>query len=86
MAYHILKNKDKGFEYIKDHEIAKDVGISSLPEADIVAIDCRRLSSDTTLWGEIARRINKYDLMEKYDRGPAQRYNVFSTHLLFILC
>lgn len=35
LAYHILKNRDKGFEYIKNHEIAKDVGISSLPEADI---------------------------------------------------
>lgn len=68
LVYHLLKDKIKGFEYLKRYEIEKELGIIGLPDVHVISIDCRRLGSEITLWGEIGRQLGMYDKVKKYDQ------------------
>jgi predicted AAA+ superfamily ATPase len=69
LIYHILKNTGgKGFEYIRRYDIDKELGIASLPTIDVVSIDCRTLGNEITLWGKIAKEVEMYDKIKKYDK------------------
>jgi predicted AAA+ superfamily ATPase len=68
LVYHVLKDKVKGLEYLKHYEIDKELAITDLPDVYLVSIDCRRLLGKITLWGEIARQLNMYNKVKKYDQ------------------
>ena len=68
LLFHLFQNRNEGFQYLKDNEIDKDLSISNLPSANLVAIDCKRLDPlKLTLWGEIGKQLNIYDLVKEYD-------------------
>lgn len=69
--YHLYKNSAEAAENEKIREIINDLGLNSVPEVSLVSIDCRDLTgigSDVkTIWGEIGKQLDSYDLMEDYD-------------------
>lgn len=46
-----------------------------MPQAKVVAIDCRRLLKNT-LWGEIAASLGKYMEIKEYDENRQQIKNL----------
>jgi predicted AAA+ superfamily ATPase len=72
LVYHILTNKERGFEYIRKYGIDRELDITDIPRIDVVSIDCRTLSSKITLWGKIADGLNMYDKIRKYDKERIQ--------------
>ena len=47
-------------DYIKKAGFPEQYGISNVPAAKVVALDCRRLRKNT-LWGELAYSLGRYD-------------------------
>lgn len=68
LLYHLFKNKDLGRDYIKKYNLHKDYDIADVPQTNVVAIDCRRLTKNT-LWGEIADSLGRYKEMQELDRA-----------------
>ena len=66
LLHHILCNPDKGLDFVRKHGMASDAGISSIPKARIIEIDCRKITKNT-LWGEIAHRFGRYAEFETLD-------------------
>jgi predicted AAA+ superfamily ATPase len=68
LLYHLFKNREEGFNFLKSREIHKELSISNIPEIKIVAIDCRILDPlSITLSGEIARQLGQYETVKHYD-------------------
>jgi len=71
--YHLFKNSNIALENPQIKDILDELGLEKVPDIEIVAMDCRSLSSlggkqDTkTLWGEIGRQLNCYELIREYD-------------------
>ena len=68
LLYHVLSNPKIGFEYSKRYDLDRELEIDSLPDIRVVAIDGRDVKRNT-LWGEIADKLGKYDLVKEYDES-----------------
>ncbi len=68
LLYHVFSNLAIGFDYIKQYNLEKELGLSSISKTRVVAIDCRDIKKNT-LWGEIAHKIGKYDTVREYDES-----------------
>jgi hypothetical protein len=71
--YHFFKNQKLANNYIKKYQL-DEYGVLDVPRANVVAIDCRRLTKNT-LWGEIADSLGKYDEIRQYDQNRQQIKN-----------
>ncbi len=69
LLYHIFSNPDLGFEYAKKYGIDGELGIESISDVRVVAIDGRDVKKNT-LWGEIADKLGKYESVQQYDKSP----------------
>ncbi len=80
LLYHVLSNPKIGFEYSKKYDLDKDLGIDSIPNIRVVAIDGRDVKRNT-LWGEIADKLGKYDLVKEYDEStkPISDLNIIKS-------
>jgi len=67
LLYHVFKNRELGTEYIREIGLHKETGILEVPEARVVAVDCRRIAK-RTLWGELASELGRYQEFEEEDR------------------
>ena len=81
LLYHVFKNRDLGSEYIREIGLHKETGILEVPEARVVAIDCRRISRKT-LWGELASELGRYQEFEEEDRLVKPVTNIDKIKLL----
>lgn len=75
LLHHIFHNKEIGKDYINKFNFAKDYGISEIPTANMITIDCRYLKKKT-LWGEIASAAGKYDSVKEYDEKQQPINNI----------
>lgn len=66
LLYHVFKDKSVGNNYIKKYDFDKKYGISEVPSAQVIAIDCRQIKR-CTLWGEIAEKTGNYDKVKTLD-------------------
>lgn len=82
LLYHILKNPKLGFEYISKYGLDKECAMKSIPDVNVVAIDCRDIKKNT-LWGEIANLLGKYDQVKDYDINPRPISNIEIIRSLF---
>ena len=65
MLHHVYNNPKIGKKFLKDNKFDSDYGITDVPKAKMIAIDCRNITK--TLWGEIAKQLGKYDIVKEYD-------------------
>ena len=82
LLYHILTNRDIGFEYLRTYGLDKELGIDHISKVKVVAIDCRDLKKNT-LWGEIADRLDMYETVEEYDKIPRPITNMDTIRAFF---
>jgi predicted AAA+ superfamily ATPase len=75
LLYHIFKNDKLAKEYIRQYGLDEEYGILEAPQANVVAIDCRRLTK-RTLWGEIADSLGKYNEIREFDENRQQIRNI----------
>ncbi len=75
LLYHIFKNEKLAKEYIKQYGLDEEYGILEAPQANIVAIDCRRLRKKT-LWGEVADSLGMYNEIKEFDENRQQIRNI----------
>ena len=75
LLYHIFKNQELAKQYLKDYKLDEEYGILEAPQANVVAIDCRRLTKNT-LWGEIADSLGKYNEIRESDENRQQIKNI----------
>ena len=68
LLYHILSNPDLGFDYIKSNNMDRALGMDHISDARVAAIDCRDVKK-STLWGEIATKLGKYETVREYDES-----------------
>lgn len=67
LLYHVFNNPEIGNRFIKSAGISDDTGIGDVSGTKVAAIDCRAIKKKT-LWGEVAARLGRYDVVEKFDR------------------
>lgn len=60
LLYHVFRDRKLGTDYIRELGIDKEVDVLEVPEARVVAIDCRRVKRKT-LWGELADALGRYE-------------------------
>ena len=82
LLHHILKSPGAGLDFVRDKGIAADVGIDTIPHADIVEIDCRKITKNT-IWGEIAYRLGRYAEFEDADTNRAPPNDITKLKHLF---
>jgi predicted AAA+ superfamily ATPase len=75
LLYHLFKNRHLAKEYIVEYGLDREYGILEPPQANVLAIDCRRLTKNT-LWGEIAASVGRYDEIKEYDKNRVQIKNI----------
>ena len=66
LLHHIINNPEKGLKFIKKINLTSEYGIEKIPEARMIALDCRKISKNT-LWGEIADQLGQYDKFKELD-------------------
>lgn len=74
LLHHILNHPNLGLEFMKKI-LPKDSGISRIPCARMVAIDCTKISKQT-LWGEIAYHLDEYEKFREYDEETVSIKNI----------
>ena len=82
LLHHIFGNRQVGFEYISKYNLAAECGVSAIPAARVIGIDCRDIKNNT-LWGEIADRVGLYDRLHKYDKSYSPVTNLNEIKGLF---
>jgi hypothetical protein len=61
--------------YITKYHFDEEYGILEVPQANVVAIDCRRITKNT-LWGEVADSLGRYNDIRQYDENKQQIKNI----------
>lgn len=75
LLYHIFSNPKIGFDYIQNYNLDRDLGIDHIADVQVAAIDCRDIKK-STLWGEIAAKLDKYDTVKEYDESKTAISNL----------
>ena len=70
LLHHIFNTPAVGLEYIRKYDLDTECGITNIPKAIVISIDCRQMKKNT-LWGEIAYRMNHYELFRQYDENKS---------------
>jgi hypothetical protein len=68
LLYHVFKSRDVGTSFIREARLTDETGVIEVPKCRVLAIDCKKMSK-TTMWGEIAYRLGRYEVFEEEDRG-----------------
>jgi hypothetical protein len=68
LLYHVFKSRDVGTSFIREARLSYETGVIEVPKCRVLAIDCKKMSK-TTMWGEIAYRLGRYEVFEEEDRG-----------------
>lgn len=72
--YHLFTTPDIVKKHSEINKILSELRMKNIPDLSLVSIDCHNISSvkspgkARTIWGEIAKQLGAYDLMEKYDQ------------------
>lgn len=72
--YHLFSNPDIAKKNPDLKKILSSLDLSAIPDISLVAIDCHNISSvkspgkARTIWGEIGRQLDQYDLVKVYDQ------------------
>ena len=66
LLYHIFRDRKVGTEFIRELGIDREIDVLEVPEAKVVAIDCRKVEKKT-LWGELAYRLGRYEDFKSED-------------------
>lgn len=72
--YHLFNNPDIAKKNADVKKILSEFDLSDVPEVSLVAIDCHNISSvkglgkARTIWGEIARQLDQYDMVKAFDQ------------------
>jgi predicted AAA+ superfamily ATPase len=72
--YHLFTNPDIAEKNPEISKILLAMDLTSVPEISLVAIDCHNISSvkradqARTIWGEIGRQLNQYEIVKIYDQ------------------
>ena len=73
--YHLFKHPSIAEQDLEIRKILAEKDLRSVPNVALVAIDGHSLSSVQregevrTIWGEMARQLGKYEMMEVYDQS-----------------
>jgi len=72
--YHLFSNPDIAKKNAELKRILSALDLPTIPDISLVAIDCHNISSvkmpgkARTIWGEIGRQLDQYDLIKTYDQ------------------
>jgi len=72
--HHLFSSSDIAKKNVLIQSILKELKFGDIPEVSLVSIDCHDLSSVKkkgkirTIWGQIAKKLDRYDMMEIYDQ------------------
>jgi hypothetical protein len=72
--YHLFTSPESAKRNPEIMKVLSGAGLQDVPDISLVAIDCHSISSvempgkARTIWGEIARQLDKYDMMSAYDQ------------------
>lgn len=72
--YHLFYNSEIAKTNPDLKKIVTSLNLSDIPEISLIAIDCHNISSvkspgkARTIWGEIGRQLEQYDLVKDYDQ------------------
>lgn len=70
--YHLFKNRDVALNFQEIKQILKDLGISTIPDVEIVAIDGHNIDPEENLWNVIGRLLGDGILASRSSPPTAQ--------------
>jgi hypothetical protein len=70
--YHLFKNRDVALNYQEIKQILKDLGISTIPDVEIVAVDGHNIDPEENLWNVIGKMLGDESLASRSSPPTAQ--------------
>ncbi len=65
MLYHVFKNRDVALNSQEIRQILKELGLETIPEVKIVAIDGHNVDPETNLWNVIGKELGDVSITSK---------------------